>query len=327
MRRRDFIKRVGCSAITWPFAARAQQAAMPVIGYLHSGSPSPYAHLVAAFRQGLSEIGYLQGQNVRIEYCWAEGRYDELPALAAGLVSLGVTVLVAQGADPPPLAAQSATTTIPIVFTCSTDPVKLGLVRSLNRPGGNLTGVWLYTSLLGTKRLELIRQLIRVGTPIVVLVNPDNPNAQIDMMDLQDAARIAGQPISFVRATTEAEINAVFAALGDHRGSGLLVNTDPFFLAQRDQFVSLAARNAVPTIYAQREFVTAGGLISYGASLAGGYREVGIYAGRVLQGERPADLPILQPTKFEMAINLKTAKTLGLVIPAGVLAVADEVIE
>jgi len=244
MRRRDFIKRVGCSAITWPFAAREQQAAMPVIGYLHSGSPSPYAHLVAAFRQGLSETGYLQGQNVRIEYRWAEGRYDELPALAAGLVSLGVTVLVAQGGDPPPLAAQSATTTIPIVFTCSTDPVKLGLVRSLNRPGGNLTGVWLYTSLLGTKRLELIRQLIPAGTPIVVLVNPDNPNAQIDMMDLQDAARISGQPISFVRATTEAEINAVFAALGDHRGSGLLVNTDPFFLAQRDQFVSLAERNA-----------------------------------------------------------------------------------
>ena len=327
MRRRDFIKRVGCSAIAWPFAARAQQAAMPVVGYLHRGSPSPYAHLVAAFRQGLSERGYLEGQNVRIEYRWAAGRYDQLPALAADLVGLRVAVLVAQGGDPPPLAAKSATATIPIVFTCSTDPVKLGLVGSLNRPGGNVTGIWLYTSLLGTKRLELIQQLIPAGTPIVVLVNPDNPNAQIDTKDLQEAARIAGRSISFVRASTETEINSVFAAIGDQRVSALLVNTDPFFLAQRDQFVSLAAHKAVPTIYAQREFVTAGGLMSYGASLAEGYREVGVYAGRILKGERPADLPIIQPARFEMAINLKTAKALGLVIPAGVLAIADEVIE
>src|SRR6516165_6136124 len=213
MRRRDFIKRVGCSAIAWPFAARAQQAAMPVVGYLHSGSPSPYAHLVAAFHQGLSERGYREGQNVRIEYRWAAGRYDQLPALAGDLVGLRVAVLVAQGGDPPVLAAHSATATVPIVFTSSSDPVKLGLVRSLNQPGGNVTGFWGYTSLLGTKRLELIKQLIPTGTPIVVLMNPNNPNAQIDTTVLEDAARISGQPISFVRASTETEINSVFAAL------------------------------------------------------------------------------------------------------------------
>jgi putative ABC transport system substrate-binding protein len=282
---------------------------------------------VADFHQGLSETGYLQGQNVRIEYRWAEGRYDELPALAADLVSLGVAVLVAQGGDPPPMAAKSATATIPIVFTCSSDPIKLGLVRSLNQPGGNVTGFWPYTSLLGTKRLELIKQLIPTGTPIVVLMNPNNPNAQTDMMVLEGAARISGQPISFVRASTETEINSVFAGFGDHHVSALLVNTDPFFLAQRDQLVSLAADNGVPAIYAQREFVTAGGLMSYGASLAEGYRQVGVYAGRILKGERPADLPIVQPTKFEMVINLKTAKTLGLTVPDKFLVLADEVIE
>ena len=326
MRRREFITLLGGAAV-WPLAARAQQPAIPVIGYLHSGSPSPYADLVAAFRAGLSERGYREGQNVRIEYRWAAGRYDQLPALAGDLVGLRVAVLVAQGGDPPVLAAHSATATVPIVFTCSSDPVKLGLVRSLNQPGGNVTGFWGYTSLLGTKRLELIQQLIPAGAPIVVLMNPDNPNAQIDTTDLQEAARIAGQQISFVKATTEAEINAVFAALADRPGSALLVNTDPFFLARRDQFVSLAAHNAVPTIYAQREFVTAGGLISYGASLADGYHQVGIYAGRILKGERPADLPIIQPTKFEMVLNLKTAKALGLTVPDKFLVLANEVIE
>jgi putative ABC transport system substrate-binding protein len=282
---------------------------------------------VAAFRQGLSERGYLEGQNVRIEYRWAEGRYNQLPALAADLLSLGVAVLVAQGGDPSPMAAKSATATIPIVFTCSSDPVKLGLVRSLNQPSGNVTGFWGYTSLLGTKRLELIQQLIPAGAPIMVLINPDNPNAQTDMMVLDDAARISGQPISFVRASTDTEINSVFAALGEHHVSALLVNTDPFFLAQRDQLVSLAADNGVPAIYAQREFVTAGGLMSYGASLAEGYHQVGIYAGRILKGERAADLPIIQPTKFEMVINLKTAKALGLTVPDKFLVLANEVIE
>jgi putative ABC transport system substrate-binding protein len=330
MRRREFIGFIGGAAAAWPLAVRAQQVSIPLsiplIGYLHSGSPAPYAELVAAFRNGLSEGGYHEGQNVKVEYRWAAGRYDQLPALAADLVSLRVAVLVAQGGDPPILAAKSATPTIPIVFTSSSDPMKLGLVRSLNRPGGNITGVWLYT-MLGTKRLELIQQLTPSGTPIVILVNPNNPNASLDMTDLREAARIAGLPISFVPASTETEISAVFAALGDQRVSALLVNTDPFFLAQRDQLVMLAARNAIPAIYAQREFVAAGGLMSYGASLAEGYRQVGGYAGRILKGERPADLPIIQPTTFKTAVNLKTAKALGLKIPEKLLAIADEVIE
>jgi putative tryptophan/tyrosine transport system substrate-binding protein len=309
--RREFIALIG-GAVAWPLPARAQQPEMPVIGYLHSGSPSPYAHLVAAFRQGLKEVGYIEGQNVKIEYRWAEGRYDHLPALVAELLGRRVALIVTQGGDPPPVAAKSATLTIPIVFTCSSDPVKLGLVDSLNRPAGNVTGYWAYTSLLGTKRLELIRQLLPANTSIGVLVNPNNPNAQIDAADLQEAARTLGQSINFVSAGTETEITAAFSTLSDQRISALLVNTDPFFLARRDQFVFLAALNAVPTIYAQQEFVAAGGLVSYGASLADGYRQVGVYAGRILKGEKPADLPVVQPTRFEMAINIKTAKTLGL---------------
>jgi putative tryptophan/tyrosine transport system substrate-binding protein len=324
LRRRDFLTFLGRAAIAWPFAARAQQ---PVIGYLHSGSPSPYGHLVAAFRQGLKEAGYVEGQNVAIEWRWAEGRYDQLPALAADLVGRRVAIIVTQGGDPPLLAAQSATSTIPIVFSCSSDPVKLGLVDSLNRPGGNITGVWLYTSLLGTKRLELMRHLLPSGTLIAVLVNPDNPNAHIDTTELQDAARTLGQSIRLVKASTEAEVDTVLTTLGDRHGSALLVNTDPFFLARCDQFASLAAKYAIPTIYAQREFAVAGGLISYGTSLADGYRQVGTYAGRVLKGEKPADLPVIQPTKFELVINLRAAKALGLTIPSTMLALADEVIE
>jgi putative ABC transport system substrate-binding protein len=300
---------------------------MPVIGYLHSGSPSAYAHLVTAFREGLKEAGYVEGQNAAIEFRWAEGRYDQLPALAADLVCRDVTLIVTGGGDPPPLAAKSATSTIPVVFTSSSDPVKLGLVASFNRPGGNLTGIHLFTSLLGTKRLELLRQLLPANSSIAVLVNPKNPNAYPAETELQDAARTLGQSISLMRASTEAEIDTVFAMLSDRRISALLVNTDPFFLARRDQFVSLTAKNAVATIYAQREFVAAGVLISYGVSLVDGYRQVGTHAGRILKGEKPADLPVVQPTKFEMAINLKTAKALGLNVPPTVLALADEVIE
>jgi len=326
MKRRAFITLLGGAAV-WPVVARAQHPTLPTIGYLHSGSPGPYAHLVAAFHQGLKETGTVEGKSVAIEYRWAEGRYDRLSALAADLVGRHVALLVAQGGDPPVLAAKAATATIPILFTLSSDPVKLGLVASVNRPGGNVTGFWAYTSLLGTKRLELMQQLLPASTSITVLINPDNPNADIDTPELQDAARTLGQSISFVKARSEAEIDAVFATLGERRASALLVNTDPFFLAQRAQFVSLAARHGVPAIYAQREFVTAGGLISYGASLADGYRQVGIYAGRILKGERAADLPVVQPTKFEMAINLKTAKALGVDVPDKVLALADEVIE
>jgi putative ABC transport system substrate-binding protein len=327
MRRRAFLTLLGGAAAPWPLAARAQQPSMPVIGYLHSGSPAPYAHLVATFHQGLKEAGAVEGKNFAIEYHWAEGRYDRLPALAADLVSRHVALIVAQGGDPPVLAAKSVTATIPVVFTSSSDPVKLGLVTSLNHPGGNVTGFWPFTSLLGTKRLELVRQLVSANSSIAVLVNPDNPNAGLDMAQLEDSARALGQSVSFVRARTEAEIEAVFATLSERRVSALLVNTDPFFLARPALFVSLAARNRIPAIYAQREFVAAGGLISYGASLADGYRQVGIYAGRILKGESPADLPVVQPTKFEIAINLKTAKQLGLDIPPTLLALADEVIE
>jgi putative ABC transport system substrate-binding protein len=325
IRRRELIVALG-SAAAWPVASYAQQPGkLPVIGYLHSGSLAPYAHLVAAFHQSLKEMGYIEGRQVAIEYRWAEGRYDRLPALAEDLVGRHVALIAAQGGDPPVLAAKSATATIPVVFTSSSDPVKLGLVASFNRPGGNVTGFWGYTSLLGAKRLELMRQLLPTNTSIAVLVNPDNPNADIDTADLQDAARALGQSISFVKARSEAEIDAVFATLGEQRVSALLVNADPFFLAQRAQFVALAARNGIIAIYAQREFVAAGGLISYGVSLADGYRQVGLYAGRILKGERPADLPVVQPTKFEMVINLKTAKALGLDVPPTLLA--DEVIE
>jgi putative ABC transport system substrate-binding protein len=327
MRRREFITLLGGAAAAWPLAARAQQPKVPMIGYLHSGSPAPYAHLVAAFRESLKEAGYVEGTNAAIEYRWAEGRYDRLPALAADLVGRHVALLVAQGGDPPVLAAKSATATIPIVFTLSSDPIKLGLVGSLNRPGGNVTGFWLYTSLLGTKRLELMRQLFPANRSIAVLVNSHNPNVHIAMPDLQDAARALGQPISFVTASSETEIEAVFATLREQRMSALLVNTDPFFLARRDQFVSLAARYSVPTVYPWREAAAAGGLISFGANLADGYRQVGLYAGRILKGEKPADLPVVQPSKFELVINLKTARTLGLTIPPSVLAIADEVIE
>src|SRR5215831_9913010 len=327
MNRRAFIMLLGGAVAAWPVVVRAQQAVIPVIGYLHSGLSAPYAHLVGAFRQSLKEAGAVEGKNFAIEYHWAEGRYDRLPELAADLVGRHATLIVAQGGDPSVLAAKSATATIPVVFTISSDPVKLGIVGSLNRPGGNVTGFWPYTSLLGTKRLELMRQLLPANALIAVLVNPENPNSDLDVTELQNAARMLGQSITFVRARSEPEIDAVFATLGERRASALLVNTDPFFLARRDQFVSLAARNGMPAIYAQREFVAAGGLISYGASLADAYRQVGIYAGRILKGEKPADLPIVQPTKFEMAINLKTARALGLDIPPTVLAVADEVIE
>jgi putative tryptophan/tyrosine transport system substrate-binding protein len=326
LNRRNVIASIGAAA-TWPFAAHAQPSTLPVIGYLHSGSSAPYARLVAAFREGLREAGITEGQNAAIEFHWADGRYDALPALAADLVGSHVAVLVAQGGDPAPLAAKAATATIPIVFTCSSDPVTLGLAASLNQPGWNATGFWAYTSLLGAKRLELMRQLLPLNTPMAVLVNPKNPNADADAKEFKEAAHRLSQEISIVGASTETDIETVFPMLADHHMSALLVNTDPYFLAVRDQFVSLAAKHAIPTIYAQSEFVAAGGLISYGVSLADGYRQVGLYTGRILKGETPADLPIVQPTKFELVINLKTAKTLGLTIPTTLLSVADEVIE
>jgi putative ABC transport system substrate-binding protein len=324
--RRSFITMFGGAAV-WPLVAHAQQAAMPTIGYLHSGSPAAYSQLVAAFRQGLEETGYVEDRNIAINYRWTEGRYDKLPVLAAELVSDRVALIVAQGGDPSPLAARAATSTTPIVFTSSSDPVRLGLVDSLNRPGGNVTGFWAFTSLLGMKRLQFMRQLLPASTSIAVLVNPRNPNAEIGTTALRDAAQALGESLSFVDASSENEIDAAFASLRDRSVSALLVNTDPYFLARRDQIVGLAARQAVPAIYALREFVAAGGLISYGVNIADGYRQVGRYAGRILKGAKPAELPVIQPTKFELVLNLKTAKTLGLDVPPAVLALADEVIE
>jgi len=326
VKRREFITLLG-GAAAWPLAARAQQPAMPVVGFLSGRSPGEAASAVDAFRQGLGEFGYIEGQNVTIEYRWAEGHYDRLPALAAELVARQVAVIAATGGEASGLAAKAATATIPIVFTMGGDPVELGLVVSLNKPGGNVTGVTFIVNDIPTKRLGLLRQLVPNATTIAMLVNPNFPATSAEVRDVQAAARTIGLEIDLLPASTSREIDAALATFVRKRPDALFVGGDPFLLGQRNQIASLAARNAVPAIYAQREFVAAGGLISYGANLADGYRQVGIYAARILKGEKPANLPVVQPTKFEMAINVKTAKALGLQIPDKLLALADEVIE
>jgi putative ABC transport system substrate-binding protein len=326
MRRREFLSVIG-GAAAWPLAARAQQPAMPVVGFLHSASPESNADLVAAFRQGLSESGYVEGRNVAIEYRWAENHYDRLPGLTADLIAKRVALILAAGGTVTPLAAKAATTTVPIVFVIGADPVSADLVASLNRPAANITGVSLITHLVITKRVELLRELLPAADIIGLLVNSNNPNAEIRARDVQGAARALGRRIHVLYASDEREIDAAFAKLVEQRIGALLVQSDPFFRTQRDQFVALAARHAVPTIYEQREYAAAGGLMSYGASQADGYRQAGAYAGRILKGEKPIDLPVMQPTKFEFVLNLKTAKALGLDVPATLLATADEVIE
>ena len=327
MKRRQFITLLGGAAAAWPLAARAQQRpAMPVIGYLGAASAQGYVAQLAAFRQGLQDAGYVEGRNVAVEYRWADDRYDRLPALAAELVGRQVTVIVASGAAAAP-AAKAATTTIPIVFATGADPVAVGLVASLARPGGNLTGVTTLNTELGPKRLELLREAVPAATIVAALVNPSYPAAETQSKDLQAAARTLGLQLHVLHASNEREFDAVFATLVQLRAGGLVIGADTFFNSQSEQFATLALRHAVPAIYQYCEFAAAGGLMSYGGSITASYRTVGLYVGRILKGEKPADLPVQQIAKVELIINMKTAKALGLTFPITLLGRADEVIE
>jgi putative tryptophan/tyrosine transport system substrate-binding protein len=326
MNRRKFITLLGGAAVAWPLAARAQQS-VPVIGLLHSASAGAFVPFLAALREGLGEAGYIDGQNVRIEFRWAEGQYDRLPAMATELVDQKVALIVAGGGDRPTLAAKAVTTTIPIVFTGSDDPVGFGLVTSLSRPGGNVTGVSVFQSELEVKRFMLLRELAPTIPRIAMLVNPNSPTAERDVREVEAAARGVGQQIDFMRAGNERDIDSAFRIMVGRRTDALLVAHDPFLFGRREQLVTLAAYNAIPAIYEFREFVLAGGLMSYGTKLTDNYRLAGAYAGRLLKGAKAADLPVQQPTKFVLTINLKTAKELGLTVSDKLLALADEVIE
>jgi putative ABC transport system substrate-binding protein len=326
MRRREFITLLGGAAVAWPLAARAQQGAMPVVGFLCSGSAEAFAPLVAAFRDGLREAGYVEGQNVAIEFAWAAGRYDKLSSMAADLVSRHVAVILAIGGAVAGLAAKAATSTIPIVVASGDDPVKYGLVESLSRPTGNITGVTLFIDVLEAKRVEILTEVAPTAA-LAILVNPRNPNAETEMREAQAAAQQRGRELRVLTASNEGEIDTAFGALAQQAGAALTIGTDTFFYSRPYQLVRLAARYAIPTIYFHRSFGLAGGLVTYGATFTDEYRTVGHYAGRILAGENPTNLPILQPSKFELVINLKAAKALGLTIPATLLARADEVIE
>jgi len=325
--RRELLVALGGTVAAWPLAARAQQPALPVVGFLSFRSPGESASVEAAFRQGLREQGYVEGQNLHIAFRWAEGHYERLPALAANLVEIRVALIAAAGGQASGLAAKAVTSTVPIVFVSGEDPVKLGLVAGLNRPGGNATGVSMFLSEMEAKRLALLRELIP-GAPLIgVLVNPSSPSIDTQLNDVLSAARALRQPIQIVNATNEREIDAAFAALAQNKVAAVLVCANAYLTSRRDQIVALAAQYSIPTIHDQREFAAAGGLMSYGTDLAGAYRLMGVYAGQILKGEKPANLPVQQSTKFELVINLATAKALGLEVPATILARVDEVIE
>jgi putative ABC transport system substrate-binding protein len=327
MRRREFITLLGGAAV-WPLAARAQQPAMPVVGLVTGGSPEAAVRLGGGFRRGLNEGGYVEGQNVTVEYQWLDGQYDRLPSLMADLVRRRVAVIATPGSNPAALAAKAATTTIPIVFGVGADPIELGLVASLARPGGNATGINFFVADIAAKRLGLLHDLVPKAVRIAVLINPANAStAEATLRDMPEAARAIGLQIVVLNASTGREIEAAFATLVRDRADALFVGADAFFNSRRVQLANMAARHAIPTAFAVREYVDAGGLMSYGTSLADMYRHVGAYSGRILKGARPADLPVLQSTKFELVINLQTARMLGLTVPDKLLVAADEVIE
>jgi putative ABC transport system substrate-binding protein len=327
MRRREFLGALGGAAGAWPLAARAQQPKMPVIGFLRSTAASDSVHLVAAFRKGLSEAGFIEGQNVVIESRFADGQNYRLAGLAAELIDRQVSVIVATGGTPPVVAAKGASTTIPIVFVIGSDPVKDGIVGSFNRPGGNVTGVTLFTYPLLAKRLELLHELVPSAKTVAFLVDPNNLNAKSDTINIGSAARAVGQKLVVVNASTERDFEPAFATVASQVVGALVVGAGAFFNSRREQLVTLAAQHSIPTIYELREFVTAGGLMSYGTSITDAHRQAGVYVGKILKGAKPADLPVMQPTKFELIINLKTAKTLGLDVSLQLQQLADEVIE
>jgi ABC-type uncharacterized transport system substrate-binding protein len=325
MRRREFITLLGGAAATWPLTARAQQPNIPVIGFLNGASSGDYAPYLAGFHQGLKEAGFTEGKNVSVEYRWAEGQYDRLPGLAADLVGRSVSVITANTPAVP--IAKAATAKIPIVFVTGDDPVANGLVKSLSRPGGNITGVTLISSVLGSKQVGLLRELVPATNSIAFLMNPNNSSAVRNASEAKNAAHSVWQQVHVLHAHTVTEIETAFATMVQEKVGALVVVPDAFLISRRDQIVALAARYAVPTMYQFRDYALAGGLMSYGASLSEQYRQVGLYTGMILKGAKPADLPVLQPTKFELVINLKTAKTLGLTLSPGLLALTDEVIE